>query len=139
MNVSDWRRDNVNRLIKRIYQGVHSVKRTVQFGVSPFGIWQPGFPPSVSGLNSYEALYADSRLWLATGIVDYLAPQVRAHCNTGIDFLRLAGSAFSFVIICCYSVGAGVCLSWALLSSPSLLPLSPLLPLLNSSTGKSAA
>jgi len=48
----------------------------VKFGVSPFGIWRPGNPPQIKGLDAYATLYADSRLWLANGWVDYLAPQL---------------------------------------------------------------
>jgi hypothetical protein len=48
----------------------------VKFGVSPFGIWRPGFPQSIKGMDAYANLYADSRLWLASGWVDYFAPQL---------------------------------------------------------------
>ena len=48
----------------------------MKFGVSPFGIWRPGFPKAVTGLDAYANLYADSRLWLASGWVDYFSPQL---------------------------------------------------------------
>ena len=73
---NDWRRDNVNDLMERLYAGIHKIKPYVRFGVSPFGIWRPGFPASVRGLDAYEHLYADSRRWLQEGWVDYLAPQL---------------------------------------------------------------
>ncbi len=72
----DWRRENVNDLVKRLNAGIHAVKPWVRFGISPFGIWRPGFPASVTGLDSYEHLYADSRRWLREGWVDYCAPQL---------------------------------------------------------------
>jgi len=74
--LSDWRRENVNRFIKRIYRNIKKEKPHVKFGISPFGIWRPGFPPSIKGLDQYEVLYADARLWLKKGWVDYLAPQL---------------------------------------------------------------
>ena len=50
--------------------------RAVKVGISPFGIWRPGYPAPVRGLDAYEQLYADSRKWLSKGWVDYLAPQL---------------------------------------------------------------
>jgi uncharacterized lipoprotein YddW (UPF0748 family) len=72
----DWRRQNVNQLVQNVYQSIKAAKPWVQFGISPFGIWRPGNPPQVKGLDAYASLYADSRLWLASGWVDYLAPQL---------------------------------------------------------------
>ena len=72
----DWRRQNVNRFVKRLHAAVHEVKPTVKVGVSPFGIWRPGSPSGVAGLDSYQEIYTDSRLWLRNGWVDYWAPQL---------------------------------------------------------------
>jgi uncharacterized lipoprotein YddW (UPF0748 family) len=72
----DWRRENVNHFIERVYQSIKSAKPWVKFGVSPFGIWRPGYPAQVSGFDAYAGLYADSRKWLANGWVDYFAPQL---------------------------------------------------------------
>jgi uncharacterized lipoprotein YddW (UPF0748 family) len=74
--LADWRRENVNQLIQRLSTGIRSTKSTVKFGISPFGIYRPGQPPSVRGLDAYEQLYADSLKWLQQGWVDYLAPQL---------------------------------------------------------------
>lgn len=73
---ADWRRANVDRFIERLYREVHALKPTIKVGISPFGIWRPGNPPSVAGLDAYAAIYADSRKWLQQGWVDYLAPQL---------------------------------------------------------------
>ncbi|MCY7391024.1 MAG: family 10 glycosylhydrolase, partial [Leptolyngbyaceae cyanobacterium CAN_BIN12] len=72
----DWRRDNVNRLVQRLATGIRAAKPTVKFGISPFGIYRPGQPPSVKGLDAYEQLYADSLKWLQQGWMDYLSPQL---------------------------------------------------------------
>jgi uncharacterized lipoprotein YddW (UPF0748 family) len=72
----DWRRENVNVFIQRVYKSIKAAKPWVKFGVSPFGIWRPKNPPQITGLDSYATLYADSRKWLANGWVDYLAPQL---------------------------------------------------------------
>jgi uncharacterized lipoprotein YddW (UPF0748 family) len=72
----DWRRSNVDLLVQELDRAIHDVKPWVKFGVSPFGIWRPGFPSQVRGFDAYAELYADARLWLKEGWVDYLAPQL---------------------------------------------------------------
>lgn len=73
---ADWRRDNVNRFIQRIYQEIKAEKDYVKFGISPFGIWKPGVPYGVSGMSQYDELYADAKLWLNEGWIDYFTPQL---------------------------------------------------------------
>lgn len=74
--LNDWRRNNVDNFVQRIGGEIHAVKPWVRFGVSPFGIWRPGYPASVRGLDSYEEIFADARKWLRNGWVDYLVPQL---------------------------------------------------------------
>jgi uncharacterized lipoprotein YddW (UPF0748 family) len=72
-----FRRQNVSRLIERLYTGIHQEKRWVKFGISPFGVGRPDRrPPGVSGFSQYDKLYADVEGWLASGWLDYLAPQL---------------------------------------------------------------
>ncbi|MGF1571679.1 MAG: glycoside hydrolase family 10 protein [Sumerlaeia bacterium] len=73
---SDWRRSRVNEFVMRAAKEIKRLKPTVQFGISPFGIWKPGNPAGIVGLNAYAELFADSRKWLQDGTVDYLAPQL---------------------------------------------------------------
>jgi uncharacterized lipoprotein YddW (UPF0748 family) len=72
----DWRRRNVDTFIQRVNQAVHAEKPWVKFGLSPFGIWRPGHPPTIKGYDPYEKLYADARKWLVEGWCDYMAPQL---------------------------------------------------------------
>jgi uncharacterized lipoprotein YddW (UPF0748 family) len=72
----DWRRQNVNHLIQRMYEEVKKAKPWVLVGISPFGIWRPQNPPGVTGLDQYATLYADARKWQQEGWVDYLTPQL---------------------------------------------------------------
>lgn len=72
----DWRRKNVNDFIERIAEDIKAEKSFVKFGISPFGIWRPGFPEGISGLDQYEELYADAKLWLNKGWIDYFTPQL---------------------------------------------------------------
>ncbi|PDP85319.1 glycosyl hydrolase [Glycomyces fuscus] len=77
---ADWRRDNVNRLIADVHEGIEAAKPWVSFGISPFGIWRNDSTDpsgsSSSGLQSYDAQYADTRAWIQEGTVDYVAPQL---------------------------------------------------------------
>lgn len=72
----DWRRQNVNELVEQMYKAVKREKPWVQVGISPFGIWRPGHPPGITGLDQYSTLYADARLWLQKGWLDYMTPQL---------------------------------------------------------------
>jgi len=72
----DWRRAAVNVFIKRVYDGIKAEKNWVKFGLSPFGIWRPGNPPSIKGYDQYDKLFADAKLWLNEGWVDYWTPQL---------------------------------------------------------------
>lgn len=76
MTRGDWRRDHVNNFIQRVYTLIKSEKPHVKLGISPFGIWRPGHPESVVGFDQYDKLYADAKLWLNKGWVDYFTPQL---------------------------------------------------------------
>ena len=73
----DWRRNHINTFVQEVYASIKKEKPWVKFGISPFGVWRPGHPAGVTaGLDSYDALFADSQAWLANGWVDYLSPQL---------------------------------------------------------------
>ncbi len=73
----DWRRENINGFVNAFTSPSKAAKPWVKLGIAPFGIWQPGYPPSIAaGMNAYEVLYCDSRKWLANGWVDYCSPQL---------------------------------------------------------------
>lgn len=72
----DWRRQSVNTFIERLYGEIKKEKKQVKFGLSPFGIWRPGYPESIQGFDQYEELYADAKLWLNKGWIDYFSPQL---------------------------------------------------------------
>lgn len=72
----DFRRESVNTFIHRLYKEIKAEKKHVKFGLSPFGIWRPGYPESVAGFDQYDQLYADAKLWLNEGWIDYFSPQL---------------------------------------------------------------
>ncbi len=73
---ASWRREAVNSFIRRLYATIKKEKPNVQFGLSPFGIYRPHHPAAISGFDQYNVLYADARLWLRKGWVDYFTPQL---------------------------------------------------------------
>jgi uncharacterized lipoprotein YddW (UPF0748 family) len=73
---NDWRRENVNTLVRELAEGIRAEKPWVKFGISPFGIWRPGSPSAVRGFDAYEKLYADARKWMHEGWGDYFSPQL---------------------------------------------------------------
>ena len=92
-----WRRDNVNRLIEAMYQGIHREKSWVRFGISPFGLGRPDRrPPGIVGFSQYDKLYADAELWLQKGWVDYFTPQL---------YWSIAPAAQSYPVLLDYWIG----------------------------------
>ncbi|MFN2458508.1 MAG: glycoside hydrolase family 10 protein [Chitinophagaceae bacterium] len=77
----DWRRHSVNIFIERLYKQIKKEKEWVKFGLSPFGIWRPGYPESIEGFDQHDKLYADARLWLNKGWIDYFTPQLYWEIN----------------------------------------------------------
>jgi len=76
MSRDEWRRENINRFVREMYESVKTIRPAVEVGISPFGIWRPRNPSQIRGFDAYAKIYADSRLWLQRGWVDYLAPQL---------------------------------------------------------------
>lgn len=90
MDRGDWRRQNINRFVERLYREVKAERASVKVGLSPFGIWRPGNPPGITGLDAWRDLFADSRVWLEQGWLDYLAPQLYwSVSSTGQNFAAL--------------------------------------------------
>ena len=77
LDKSDWRRHNVDEFVENLYKTIKSEKSWVKFGISPFGIYRPGFPESIkAGVDQYGELYADCKKWLNEGWCDYISPQL---------------------------------------------------------------
>ncbi|WP_234736370.1 glycoside hydrolase family 10 protein [Tellurirhabdus bombi] len=84
----DWRRTNVDKLIKQLHDSIQVAKPYVKFGISPFGVWKnhsqdPEGSPTYGGMTAYYNLYADVRKWVKEGWIDYVAPQV--YFSAGFD------------------------------------------------------
>lgn len=76
-NSAARRRAFVDAFVRDMYSSVKGAKPWVRVGISPFGIWQPGYPRGIEAkINAYEHLAGDSRKWLRNGWCDYLTPQL---------------------------------------------------------------
>ncbi|MBQ7632003.1 MAG: family 10 glycosylhydrolase [Paludibacteraceae bacterium] len=80
-DIREWRRNNVNLAIQEISETIHECKPWVEFGISPFGVWRNASVDSTgsatqAGLTNYDDLYADIRLWIQKGWIDYVLPQL---------------------------------------------------------------
>ena len=79
-NKGDWRRNNVNILVRELHEKIREIKPWVKFGISPFGIYRNESTDPLGsrtrGLQNYDDLYADVQLWASEGWVDYVIPQI---------------------------------------------------------------
>lgn len=67
MTLEEFHLDQVNDLIKRVYQTIKNHKKDLLFGISPEGNIE----------NNYQLNYADTRRWASSSdYVDYLMPQI---------------------------------------------------------------
>lgn len=80
---ADWRRDNVNKTMKAVYDMVQSVKPSVKFGIAPAGVAEIGAkahgitPAGVSSTGyQYNGIFADPVGWIIDGYIDYISPQL---------------------------------------------------------------
>lgn len=77
----DWRRNNIDTFVKDMNEQLHKEDSSIQFGVSPSGIWanksaENPLGSDTSGNESYSSAYADTRKWASEGWIDYIAPQI---------------------------------------------------------------
>ena len=80
-NKADWRRENVDIVIKMLNDTIKATKPWVKFGISPFGVWRnksddPRGSDTQAGTTNYDHLYADIIKWQEKGWIDYCLPQI---------------------------------------------------------------
>lgn len=78
--LADFRRGNVNQLVRGCFEAVKTASAECSFGISPFGIWRNSSTDprgsDTSGLEAYDSLYCDALAWIRGGYIDYIAPQI---------------------------------------------------------------
>ena len=83
---SQWRRDNMTRIVRRLYTEVKQLKPWVKVSCSPIGKYNDTGRYSSSGWNAYKEVYQDAQLWLKNGIHDALFPMMYFQGNNFYPF-----------------------------------------------------
>ncbi|MFF3851834.1 family 10 glycosylhydrolase [Micromonospora sp. NPDC002575] len=92
---ADWRRDNIDLLIREMNDRIKAAKPWVKFGVSPFGIWRNASADpngsDTTGSQSYDIISADTRKWVKQEWIDYIVPQLYWYIGQypAADYARL--------------------------------------------------
>ncbi len=85
MTLADWRRNNVNMMVRDVYNMIQDNKPEVRFGISPAGVagtastsaGQHGVTPCPTGSDwQYNGIFSDPLAWLEQGTIDYISPQL---------------------------------------------------------------
>ncbi|QAT42948.1 family 10 glycosylhydrolase [Aminipila luticellarii] len=88
LSIADWRRNNVNMLVKGVYEAIKSEKPKVVFGISPAG--------NLANLRSNSAYFVDINRWLSEdGYMDYIMPQLYWGFETKDSSGNLASYAYT--------------------------------------------
>lgn len=66
LSLTDWRRQNVTNMVKRVYETIKTANKNIEFGISPASNIE----------NDKNNLYADIETWVKNRYVDYICPQV---------------------------------------------------------------
>ena len=85
LSMGDWRRANVNQMVKDVYEAIQEKRPDVRFGISPAGVSSKSaskhglVSPSSYGVSAsdwqYAQIYSDPLAWLAEGTIDFISPQ----------------------------------------------------------------
>lgn len=68
-SIIDWRRGNVNTLVKKVYSAIKEIDEDCVFGISPAG--------NMSNLYASDRYYSDVKTWMkSSGYIDYICPQI---------------------------------------------------------------
>lgn len=79
-DVHKWRENNIDLMVKAVYDAVKATKPKALFGISPSGQYA-----------NTLALYANPVTWINSGTIDYLAPQIYWQIgHSTADFTTLA-------------------------------------------------
>ncbi|WP_458407621.1 family 10 glycosylhydrolase [Anaerotignum sp.] len=77
---AEERRDHVNDLIKSVYKTIKKADSSVEFGISPMGIWKNSTSDpegsATRGTEGYYSVFGDAKTWVEKGWVDYIVPQI---------------------------------------------------------------
>lgn len=80
---ADWRREQVNLMVRNVRDTIKATKPWVTFGIGPAGVagasadkYGVEHCPSPSGDWQYNGIYSDPLAWYNEKTIDYMAPQI---------------------------------------------------------------
>lgn len=81
---ADWRRENVNDMVRKVNDCIKAKKPYVRFGIGPAGVAcssgivaeKYGVDPCPGSDWQYDGIYSDPLAWLSEGSIDFISPQV---------------------------------------------------------------
>ena len=73
--LDDWRRENINRFVTKVYDSIKSIKPWVQVSSAPLGRYRP-LNNKHDGWNAYETVMQDAGHWMMSGKHDALYPMM---------------------------------------------------------------
>ncbi len=83
---SDWRRDNITRIVRQLYKAIKEEKPWIRVSCSPVGKYRDVSRYSAKGWNAYNAVYQDAVLWMKEGIMDMISPMMYFRGNDFFPF-----------------------------------------------------
>ncbi|MEA4975586.1 MAG: family 10 glycosylhydrolase [Paludibacter sp.] len=95
----DWRRENVNQMVRDVQTRINSIKPYVTFGISPAGVAASdinvankyGVEKAPVGSDwQYNSIYSDPLAWLKDGAIDYISPQLYWTIGSTNDYSKLS-------------------------------------------------
>ena len=75
-SLADWRRENINRMVYRIYDWVKQTKPWVQVSSSPLGKYNRIERVPNAGWTAYESVFQDPKIWMQQGKQDMIVPMM---------------------------------------------------------------
>ena len=94
----DWRRHQVNLMVKGVHDAIKERKPWVRFGISPAGVActsksvanKYGITPCPSSSDwQYNGIYSDPVAWISQNTVDYISPQVYWTIGANADYSKI--------------------------------------------------
>ncbi|MCF0189484.1 MAG: family 10 glycosylhydrolase, partial [Bacteroidaceae bacterium] len=86
LTYSDWRRDNVTRIVRKVYNDIKAVKPYLWVTSSPVGKYSDVAGQSAGGWNARNRVYQDIERWMNEGIHDGIYPMMYFKDNNFYPF-----------------------------------------------------
>ena len=99
LSQAEWRRENVNQMVRDVQARINSLKPYLTFGISPAGVAASDASVAAKyGVDrcpvgsdwQYNGIYSDPLAWLNDGSIDYISPQCYWAIGAGNDYSKLS-------------------------------------------------